>query len=351
MLSVVVPIFNEHDGLDELYRRLLKVMEPNQYPFEIVLVDDGSTDGSREIEAQMAERDPRLKIVQFSRNFGHQMALSAGIDYAQGQAIIMMDADMQHPPELIPAMIAKWEEGFDVVTMKHQNAATDYSPVKTWSSRMAYRLLGKLAEVEIVPGAADFRLIDRRVADTLREIKERERFLRGLVPWVGFRHTEIEYQVAERFAGRSKYSVRKMMKLGFAGLTNFSSTPLYLSAVIGLILLALAVLYGVISLIQTVAVGTTNAEYIFLVEAMAVIGGIQLICLGIIGLYLGRVYDEVKRRPLYVIDRLYGFHRTFDASEDSTTRRLHTSSSADKNNAANTTSLQTPGRVSGEKFN
>lgn len=305
MISVVVPVYNEHDVLRELYRRLIRVMEANGYLFEIVLVDDGSTDGSCDLEIELAQNDNRVKCVQLSRNFGHQIAITAGLDYAVGEVVIMMDADLQHPPELVPDMVAKWEEGYDLVLMV-RTATTDATWFKRFTSAATYRVMGLLANVKVTAGAADFRLMDRKAVDSFRRIREQGRFMRGLVSWMGFRQTEIAYKADPRFAGESKYSLLKMIRLAFDGITTFSSTPLYFSALFGIVISMMGCLYIGHTLYKWMFTDDVLPGYTTLVAAIMLLGGIQLISLGLVGSYIGRIYDEVKNRPLYLVQRLYG---------------------------------------------
>ena len=299
MISLVVPAFNEEETLPVLIHRLIAVMQ--QYDsYEILIVDDGSTDQTRYVLRQLSQEYPVVRFISFSRNFGHQMALRAGYDNARGDAVICLDADLQHPPELIPTLVDKWRQGYEVVYTVRQS-----DPKLSWYKRTTstyfYKILRKVSNLNIEDGAADFRLLDRKVINTLKQFKETDLFLRGAISWVGFRQCRILYEPAARYAGRSKYSFRKMMKLAAMGITSFSTRPLYLSVLLGFGMFLFASLFGLETLYEHFFTNATVSGWTTLVVLMVLIGGVQFIMIGIIGVYLGKTFVEVKKRPAYII--------------------------------------------------
>ncbi|GAB3492352.1 glycosyltransferase family 2 protein [Spirosoma knui] len=311
MISLVVPAFNEEENLPVLVHRLMAVMEPYG-AYEILIVDDGSSDQSRYVLRQLSKAYPVVRFVSFSRNFGHQMALRAGYQHARGEAVICLDADLQHPPELIPTLINKWQEGYEVVYTVRQADPT-LSLFKRTTSKYFYKLLRRVSNLNIEDGAADFRLLDRKVVDTINQFKENDLFLRGAISWVGFRQCRVLYQPAARYAGRSKYSFQKMLKLAAMGITSFSTRPLYLSVLLGFGMSLFATLFGAEVLYEYFFTDATVSGWTTLVVLMALIGGVQFIMIGIIGVYLGKTFVEVKQRPAYIIDD------TSDIEETTTT--------------------------------
>lgn len=303
--SVVIPIHDEQESLHELHRRLVDVLPVLDGETEILLVDDGSTDMSYPIMLQLHARDPRFKIVHLARNFGHQLAITAGIELARGDAVIVMDGDLQHPPELLPELAARWRAGFDVVygVMTERPEGL----LKRVTARAYYRILRRLASVEIPAAAGDFRLADRRVIEAFRAMPERNRFVRGMFAWLGFRQVAVPYAVPERFAGSSKYTLRRMIRLATDGLVSFSTAPLRLALDLGFIVSALAFLFGIATLISKLAGAFLVPGWLTIVLVTSFIGGIQLIVVGVVGEYVGRIYDEVKARPLYLVRELHGF--------------------------------------------
>lgn len=306
-ISIISPVYNEEEVLPELYRRVAAVMEGTGESWELVLVNDGSRDRSAAIIAQLYEQDARVKGVSFSRNFGFQIAVTAGLDHAQGEAVVLADADLQDPPEVIPEMIAKWREGYDVV----YGVRTEREG-ETWFKRLTaavfYRLIDRITGIGIPLDTGDFRLMDRRVVDAIRRMPERNRFLRGMVPWVGFRQVGVPYRRRARFAGASKFgSVKQMLPFALNAITSFSYFPLQLATYLGFAMAgisALAILIVIFLRLFTVHTELTGQATTLV--AVLFLGGVQLICLGIIGEYLGRIYDEVKGRPLYLIDKTWG---------------------------------------------
>ena len=299
MISLIVPAFNEDENLPVLVHRLMAVMEPYG-PYEILIIDDGSTDQSRYVLRQLSAAYPVVRFLSFSRNFGHQMALRAGYEHARGDAVICLDADLQHPPELIPALIAKWREGFEVIyTVRQSDPALSW--FKRTTSKTFYNLLRNISDLHLEDGAADFRLLDRKVVDAINQFKENDLFLRGAISWVGFRQCRILYQPAARYAGRSKYSFRKMLSLAAMGITSFSTRPLYLSVLLGFGMSLFATLFGVEVLYEYFFTNATVSGWTTLVVLISLIGGVQFIMIGIIGVYLGKTFVEVKGRPAYII--------------------------------------------------
>lgn len=305
-LSIVIPAFNEEGNLHPLIERLKPVLHSLGLTYEIILVDDGSTDQTLAVAAQLHQNDHRIKTINFSRNFGHMMALSAGLDAALGEAVITMDADLQHPPELIPELVARWRGGSEVVNTLRQETKGS-SLLKNFSAGAFYWLINKIAKINLPANSADYRLLDRKVVDTLKGIRERSRFLRGLIRWVGFRQEFIPYQAEKRFSGKTKYSFGRMFAFAVDGITSFSAFPLKLSAYFGLIVAAVSFVYILYALYVYFFTQQAVAGWTSVLVAVLFIGGIQLIFLGVIGEYLSRIYDESKARPLYIVSRRIGW--------------------------------------------
>jgi dolichol-phosphate mannosyltransferase len=295
----VAPVFNEAETLPEFYRRMQPILDGLDGPAELILINDGSRDGSLDIMHQLHAQDSRVKIISFSRNFGHQIAITAGIDYAEGDAVAIIDSDLQDPPEVILQMAAKWKEGFELVYAQREKRQGE-TVFKLLTAAVFYRLIGRLASIDIPPDTGDFRLIDRKVVLALRQLREHHRFMRGLSIWVGYKQTGIQYVRQERFAGSTKYPFRKMLKFATDAITSFSYLPLQMATTIGFWISAVALIA-----IPMVAILRLMGNDFFIGQATTLIavlflGGVQLISLGIIGEYLGRIYDEVKHRPLYL---------------------------------------------------
>ncbi|MCX7717162.1 MAG: glycosyltransferase family 2 protein [Candidatus Sumerlaeaceae bacterium] len=302
VLSLVLPACNEAANVAPLHERLARAVEAAGFAdaAEFIWVDDGSTDGTAERVEALAAADPRVRLVRFSRNFGHMAALTAGLDAARATgAVIMLDADGQHPPELIPDLVARWRAGAEIVQAVRR-ATADEPPLKRLTSRGFYRLLNHLGEVRLPEGASDFRLLDRQVADALRALPERHRFVRGLVHWVGFQMDTVPYDAPPRLAGRTKYSPARMLLFALDGITSFSVKPLRLAFGLGAAVLVLALIYG-IYVIATWAAGRVVPGWTSLLLVVLIMGSIQLLTLGVMGVYIGRIYDEVKQRPLYIV--------------------------------------------------
>ncbi len=297
--SIVAPVFNEEAGLSEFYRRTAAVMNQLDGPAELVLVFDGSRDRSPEIGRELRAHDPHIKIVNFSRNFGHQVAISAGIDYAEGDAVVIIDSDLQDPPEVIPELIAKWKGGYAVVYAQREKRKGE-TVFKLFTASLFYRLIRRLASIDIPPDTGDFRLIDRQVVLTMRQLREHHRFMRGLSVWVGFKQTGIKYERQERYAGTTQYPVQKMVRFAADAITGFSYVPLQFATTIGFGVSIVALLaIPVVAALRLTGNDAFHGQASTLI-AVLFLGGVQLIFLGILGEYLGRVYDEVKNRPLYI---------------------------------------------------
>lgn len=300
LVSIVVPVFDERDNLPALLTRLRAAADTAGVRTELLLVDDGSRDGSAEWLATRAASDQRVRVVSLSRNFGHQAALLAGIDHARGDAVITLDGDLQHPPELIPALIERWHAGFEVVQAIRRQPA-DTSALKRASSRGFYRLLSVLTRLQVTPGAADFRLMARPAVDAFRQCRERCRFNRGLVQWIGFAYTEVPFDADPRTAGRSKYSLHDMLRLAGDAIFSFSSWPLRLAGLAGVSVSLAAMAYLLFALWARLFTSYALPGWTSILATVLVLGGAQLIVLWIMGEYIGRLYEEVKQRPIYIV--------------------------------------------------
>jgi dolichol-phosphate mannosyltransferase len=298
--SIVAPIYNELENLPELYRRVREVMTATGEPWELVLVDDGSSDGSTESILELATQDKHVRPVIFARNFGHQPAITAGWDYARGDAVVIIDADLQDPPEAIPALIAKWHEGYEVVYAVRAEREGETWFKKT-TAALFYRIVRRITDVKIPVDTGDFRLMDRKVVDVLKTMKERHRFPRGMSAWVGFRQIGVPYKRSARHAGVTKYPFNKMLKLALNAITGFSYFPLQLATYFGFVAAGLAIIAIPVVIIMRLAGHGAFLGQATTLLAVLFLGGVQLIFLGVLGEYLGRIYDEVKGRPLYIV--------------------------------------------------
>jgi polyisoprenyl-phosphate glycosyltransferase len=312
--SVVIPIYNEVEVMPILYQRLTKVMEDVGEPYEIIFVNDGSTDGSAKLLSDLRAQDPRVKVVSLSRNFGHQIAITAGLDYSSGDAVIVMDGDLQDPPEVIPQLIAQWQAGNDIVFAVRESRSGE-TLFKRITAALFYRVLRQLTATEIPVDAGDFRLMSRRAVDSLKPIRERNRFVRGLVGWIGFRHTSIKYVRDSRYAGNTKFPFRKMMRFALNGIFSFSFLPLQLATYLGFAVSLISFTYIVYAVFLKLFTTQLVQGWTSVIVAVLFMGGVQLISVGIIGEYVGRIYEEVKQRPLYVIDQLGGFEKPLDKEQ------------------------------------
>jgi dolichol-phosphate mannosyltransferase len=297
LLSVVAPVYNEEGTIEEFYSRVRAALEGLN--FELVLVDDGSSDSSAAILERLAESDPRVRLVYLSRNFGHQTALTAGLDHARGDAVVMLDADLQDPPEVIPRMLDHWRSGCDVVYAVRERREGE-SKFKLNTAKWFYKLFDKLAQVELEHNSGDFRLLDRRPLDALLAMRERNRFLRGMTVWVGYTQAAVSYRRDPRYAGETKYTLSKMLKFSLDAISSFSHRPLQLATLLGFVISTLAFIAIPVVVILRIS-GSYLPGFGSITIAILLLGGIQLIAIGIIGEYVGRIYDEVKGRPLYLV--------------------------------------------------
>ena len=304
-LSIVVPLYNEEGNVATLVDRILGIVQqlPERPTYEIVLVNDGSRDSTLPAIREQMRLHPNIVLVNLSRNFGHQLAATAGLDVAQGEAVVLMDGDLQDPPELIAQFVERWRQGYDVVYAVRRTRKGE-SPFKLFTARAFYRIIKRLTNVDIPVDTGDFRLMSRRVVDALKRSRERHRFLRGMVSWVGFNQTGVEYDREERHSGTTKYPLRKMLKFAIDGITSFSDVPLRFASYLGFIVSSAAFIYALIIIIfKLFHLGTPEYTrgWASTMVAILFLGGVQLIGIGILGEYLGRIYDEVKARPLYLI--------------------------------------------------
>ncbi len=298
-VSIIIPVYNEARNVPVLVHSVLHTLATTSYTYTIILVDDGSTDGTLEAIQLLAQENAKVKYISFSRNFGHQVALKAGLDAATGDCVISMDGDMQHPTDLLLPMLAKYEQGYDVVYTIRQNANVT-GLVKRKTSNLYYTLLNMLTDVPVENGAADFRLLSRQVHDVLRNMPEQDLFFRGMVKWVGFKQIALEYTPQPRASGSTKYTFKKMFSLALNGILAFSKKPLYLAAYLGILFSGLALLY-IPYIIYSLAYGHVISGWASVIATITFFGGVQLLLLGIIGIYIGRIFIQSKQRPTYII--------------------------------------------------
>lgn len=299
-VSLIVPCHNEAENLSALYGRVLAVMEQTGKPWEMVCINDGSKDDTLEQLLALNQKDPRIVVIDLSRNFGKEAALTAGLDHARGDCAIPLDADLQDPPELIPELLAKWHEGFDVVNAVRLSRDGE-SWLKRASAHAFYRIINRMSDVDIPEDTGDFRLLSRPVLEAIRMLPERRRFMKGLFAWVGFRTASVHYHREPRYAGKTKWNYWRLWNFAVEGITSFSQVPLQLAAHLGLIVSALAFLYAVYLVIGTIVYGNPVKGYPSMMVTLLFLGGVQLIALGVIGEYLGRIYEETKGRPVYLV--------------------------------------------------
>jgi dolichol-phosphate mannosyltransferase len=305
-VTVVVPCYNEEEVILETQRRLSQVLERTGLSYEIIYVNDGSRDNTLKILRELAESDGNVRVLSFSRNFGHQVAVTAGVDVASGNAVVLIDADLQDPPELIPKMLDRWRDGIHVVYGLRESRSGE-STFKLLTAKLFYRLINYISDVPIPLDTGDFRMMDRRVVDVLKRMPERDRFLRGMVSWVGFKQEPLSYARNERAAGGTKYPLRKMLLFAADGIVSFSLIPLRLSTLCGFFSALLMVVGVIYALVLRLFTGIWVPGWTLLFIATFFTGGMTLCCLGIIGEYVGRIYRELKRRPLYIVEEAHGF--------------------------------------------
>lgn len=313
-ISVVVPLYNEEENIDALFRRLLAVLEALNTSYDVICVNDGSRDNTLKNLVEYHQLYPQIKVVNLSRNFGKDTAMSAGIDYSQGMAVIPIDADLQDPPELIAEMIEKWHEGYDVVYASRLVRIGE-SWFKRFSAEGFYQVINKLSRVSIPPNTGDFRLIDRRVVESIKKMPERQRFMKGIFAWVGYKQTSILFDREPRYQGQTKWNYWKLWDFAIDGITSFSFLPLKVWTYVGLIIALVSLVYASFLILRTIIFGIDVPGYASLMVAVLFLGGIQLLTLGIIGEYIGRVYEEVKGRPLYLVRDCYGFENREQLSD------------------------------------
>ncbi len=307
-LSIIVPIYNEAGNLDYLFERLLGVLNSLNMNYEIICVNDGSKDDTLTQLILYHQTNPSIKIINLSRNFGKEVALSAGIDYAQGKAVIPLDADLQDPPELIQELVIKWQEGFDVVYATRRSRQGE-TWTKRFTAQIFYQTMGKMTKIEIPPNTGDFRLMDRKVVNAIKKLPERTRFMKGLFAWVGYRQASILFDRKPRFQGQTTWTYWKLWNFALDGILSFSLVPLKIWSYLGLLISIISLIYAIFLVIRTLILGIDVPGYASLMVATLFLGGIQLISLGVIGEYLGRVYEEVKARPLYLVRDVWGIEQ------------------------------------------
>ena len=306
--SIIVPMYNEEPVIAETYRRIKGVMELTGESYEVIFVDDGSKDKTALLIKDISLQDRNVRLVSFSRNFGHQVAITAGMDHATGNAVVVIDADLQDPPEIMLAMFEKWKEGYDVVYARRVKRKGE-SLFKRITARIFYRSLNAMTDVEIPVDVGDFRLIDRKVCDALKRLPERNRYVRGLVSWLGYRQIQVDFIREERYAGETKYPLSRMLKFALDAITSFSYKPLKLASIAGSVLSMLSFAYLVFVILQQLLVSSAVIGWSSLIAVSLFFNGVTLIMLGIIGEYIGRIYDEAKGRPIYIVSETVGFDR------------------------------------------
>lgn len=306
--SFILPVFNEEEVLPTLIDRLADLANALDGEVEVIFVDDGSTDSSLDIILTERDNDPRIKALSFSRNFGHQIAITAGMDLARGQAIVVMDADLQDSPEVVLQMVEKWQQGYEVVYARRISREGETAFKKT-TATLFYRLLNVMTQVDIPLDTGDFRLVDRKALTTINQMRESDRFVRGMVAWLGFKQTSVEYHRSQRFAGSTKYPIKNMVRLAIAAILGFSDLPIRLAVLFGGIISGCSFAYACFVIIKTLLTGRETSGWTSLITATSFLGGLHLLVIGVIGLYIGRIYEEVKRRPLYVASRAIGFSK------------------------------------------
>ena len=304
-ITAMIPAYNEEQCIGTLYSTLQPILQQTNYEYEILFINDGSTDGTLEIIKQLRDKDPKVSYISLSRNFGKETAMAAGFDYASGDAVVILDAEMQHPPELIPDMLSLWERGYDDVYGRRKSRESE-SFMKRITSKIFYRLLQKLTHITILKDTGDFRLLSRRAVNAIKQYKETRRYTKGIFSLIGYRKTEILFDCKPRLAGATKWSYLKLINLAVEGVTSFTSSPLRLSTLTCLFVVFLGIIYMLFIVIKRLVIGDPVIGFPSIIAVIIILGGMQLVSLGIIGEYLARVFDETKRRPLYFVDEHNG---------------------------------------------
>lgn len=317
LFSIIVPVYNEEEGLPELITRLLEVFPHLDGQAEVIFVDDGSADRSGELLRDAHQRDPRFKVLSLSRNFGHQVAITAGLDAAAGDAVIVMDADLQDPPDLLPDLIARWRQGYEVVYAVRGNRSGE-TFFKRATASIFYRMFQRLTHLDAPSDSGDFRLLDRRAVEAFKQLRERNRYVRGMFTWIGFKQTGVRYDRASRFAGQTKYSLTKMLRFAADGLLSFSIAPLRLVLILGFVLSGVSFLLGIAAIVAKLSDFFVIPGWASILVAVSFLSGVQLIVLGTVGEYVARIYDEVKQRPLYLVRESRGFTQVAPSPEQGT---------------------------------
>ncbi len=321
VLSLVVPMHNEAGNITAFYSRAKKVIDGVGVSYELICVNDGSTDDTLELLLALRKRDPNVKVISFARNFGKEAALTAGIDFSSGACVIPIDADLQDPPETIPALIAKWREGYDIVYATRRSREGE-SWFKRWTAHSFYRLANRVTNIEIPKDTGDFRLISRPAVESLKRLQERNRFMKGLFQWVGYKQTAVFYHRESRNAGKTAWNYWKLWNFAIDGITSFSSVPLQFATYIGLFIALLAFMYAIFIIVDTLVRGNPVPGYPSLLSVVLFLGGVQLFTIGVLGEYIGRIYSEVKRRPIYIVREAVGFDGPLEQGTSPTVRDL-----------------------------
>lgn len=306
LISIIVPCYNEEGNIEKLHLKIKEQMKKLDINYELIFIDDGSTDNTLKAIEFLILKESRIKLISFSRNFGHQAAIIAGVEHCKGDCLIMMDSDLQHPPELIPEMILRWRNGYEIVNTIREDTK-NLPRFKRHTSKGFYKLINIISKTKIEPGSADFRLMDRKVVNSFKEIGEYSLFMRGMINWVGFTNTSIQYKPNNRFSGKSKYSLKKMLLFAIDGITSFSSAPLHISMVFGILISMASFLYMIYALYIHFFTDQTLEGWTSLIISILFIGGIQLISMGILGEYVSKIFYEVKQRPRYLVNKKIGF--------------------------------------------
>ncbi|MFT5082506.1 MAG: glycosyltransferase involved in cell wall biosynthesis [Lentisphaeria bacterium] len=307
VLSLLVPMYDEADTIPVFFPAIKKVLSQLDIDWEIICINDGSKDATAELVLAEAAQDSRIKLVSFSRNFGKEPAMSAALDYASGDAVIPIDADLQDPPEIIGDMVERWRQGAQVVFAKRASRKSD-SMVKRQTAHLFYKVFNRISDTFIPENVGDFRLLDRRVVDVIKQLPEKDRFMKGLFSWPGFKSVTIEFDRQEREQGQSKFNYWKLWNFAISGITSFSTMPIRMGTYLGMFIAILSFIYGVVVITKTVISGVDVPGYASIIVIILFLGGIQLFFMGLLGEYIGRIYKEVKNRPLYVVDRTFGFN-------------------------------------------